>query len=45
MLKVIVIYCFNCGYTSIISGLSIDLLYNYYRDGFNKAIDNMPEDF
>ena len=45
MLKVIVIYYFNCGYTSIISGLSINLLYNYYRDGFNKAIDNIPEDF
>jgi len=45
MLKVTVIYCFNCGYISIISELSIDLLYNYYRDGFNKAIDNIPEDF
>ena len=45
MLRVIVIYYFNCGYTLIISGLSIDLLYNYYRDGFNKATDNIPEDF
>jgi len=44
MLKVKVIYCF-CGYTSIISGLSTDLLYNPYKDGFNKAIDNMLEDF
>ena len=45
MLRVTVIYCFNCGYTSIISGLSIDLLYNPYKDGFNKATDNIPEDF
>ena len=26
MLRVIVIYCFNYGYTSIISGLSIDII-------------------
>jgi len=26
MLRVIIIYCFNCGYTFIISGLSIDII-------------------
>jgi len=40
MLKVIVNYYFNCGYTSIISGLSIRFTINYYRDGFIMLIDN-----
>ena len=46
MLRVIVMYCFNCGYTSIISGLSMGIIrikngiviYNFLNKNIAKLI-------
>ena len=51
MLRVIVIYYFNCGYTSIISGLSTDIIriknsiiiYNLLNKNIVKLIPYTPE--
>jgi hypothetical protein len=44
MLKITVIYYF-CKYTFIVNRLSIDLLYDPYKEGFDEATDNILKDF
>jgi len=51
MLRVTVMYCFNCGYTSIISGLSADItrikngiaIYDLLNKNIAKLIPYTPE--